>query len=52
MSIKNFLHRQSEKACMCFKMRCVRTRDFMLNLLEIETTKQIFPANYFPLFKV
>ena len=27
-SIKNTLHRQSEKACMCFKMRCVRTRHF------------------------
>ena len=28
ISINNPLHRQSEKACMCFKMRCVRTNDF------------------------
>ena len=29
--IKNPLHRQSEKACMCFLMRDVRTRDFMVS---------------------
>ena len=31
-SIENPLHRQSEKACMCFKTRRVRTRDFTVTI--------------------
>ena len=28
ISIKNHLHKQSEKACMCFKTRWASTRDY------------------------
>ena len=35
ISIENPLHRQSEKACMCFKTRRVRTRDFTVCIRSI-----------------
>ena len=39
--IKNPLHKQSEKACMCFKTRQTSTRDYMVNQcknISIDTT--------------
>ena len=32
--IENPVHKQSEKACMCFKMKRVRTRDFTVTLIS------------------
>ena len=40
ISIENPLHRQSDKACMCFKPRPVRTRDF--TGCNIKEDKQMF----------
>ena len=33
ISIKNLLHKQSEKACMCFKTRRPSTRDYTVFIL-------------------
>ena len=43
---KDPLHKQSEKACMCFLTRRVRTRDFMLyNFWQIHKRTTIFTQN-------
>ena len=41
--IQNPLHKQSEKACMCFKTRRVRTRDF--TVVEIGPNIDILTVN-------